>query len=192
MANANFARGFQPYDDKGVQTVNLKGTVDAANASSIGSGDAITAEIDGSIRRANATDSLSADNPTTTNQIIGVANQFRDPAGLNGPIALLLPATTAGEVQYIPAFGNRFVIQTDGTTVITAAAIGSLANLVVTGSADTTTGASQMELDSSTIGTGSQLVIEGLAEGSSFGEANARLIVSFNFYSGNAGTDQIT
>ena len=92
MTNANFPRGFQFYNDKGVDTVLIEANIDSTNATSIGSGDTIIQEADGNVARA------SAGAPDGLKQL-GVANSFRDSTG---SFLQLIPANTAGTVSFVP------------------------------------------------------------------------------------------
>lgn len=179
MANADFPTGFQQINDEGVDPVLFKAEVDSSNGNIIGSQDAITREADGNVTRSAANDGVN---------VLGTVQQIFDTDGV--PL-LRLAASTAGTVYYIPAKDRRFVIQSDSGTTVAATAIGATANFVVTGDADSTTGKSKMELDSSDIGTGLQLRIEGKTDASVWGEEHVDLIVSFNESVGQAGTATI-
>lgn len=177
MANPNFPRGFQLYSNDGVRCVLNSLPVDGANPTSIGIGDVINLVSGGTAVRSSAAGSIDQ---------IGVAIGFTDSTG---SFLSSIPAGVAGNVAYAPMFGNKFLVQTSG--VANADSVGALADLVVSGDANTVTGVSQMELDSATIGTGTQFRILGKDPQSNWGEANVRVIVVADTYVGNTGTPTI-
>lgn len=179
MANPNFPRGFQLYSNDGVRCVLNSLPVDGANPTSIGIGDDIILLTDGTAARGNAGASVEQ---------IGVAQGFTDSTG---SFLSSIPANTAGTVFYASFFGNKFLVQTSGATVVNSDAVGKLADLVVTADANPITGVSQMELDSASIGTGTQFRILGKDPLSNWGEANVRVVVAASTYVDNVGTPSI-
>lgn len=178
MANPDKPFGFKLVTSKGGNTALQKYSVDASNAAIIGLGDPISIEADGGVARSAADDGVI---------VVGVVARIEDS---DGKAIKRLAASTAGTVYVIPAEGNVFEVQADSGTTLTAAAINATANFVVTGDADSTTGISQVELDSSDVGTGLQLRILGLAPGSSWAE-HAKLLVAFNESVGYAGSASV-
>lgn len=177
MANPNFPRGFQLYSNDGVRCVLNSLPVDGANPTSIGIGDVINLIPGGTAERGVAGGLVEQ---------IGVAIGFTD---ATGSFLSSVPANTSATVSYAPFFGTKFLVQTSG--VADASAVGALADLVVTGDANPVTGVSQMELDSATIGTGTQFRILGKDPESNWGEPNVRVVVVADTYVGNTGTPTI-
>lgn len=138
--------------------------VDSANANAIYQNDFIKADNDGNA-------SLSA----PSEPILGVAQIFRD---ADGASLLYLPASTAGEISYIPAAQDPIVSITEDS-VGGNISLGQIGNRfdIVAGTPDATLGKSGIMLDSSdATGTGSaQLEVVGLSQihGNAVG-ANAR------------------
>jgi hypothetical protein len=178
MTNANFPRGLQLYNDKGVQPVSIDAVTTSDTGSIIGAGDAIILEATGNVDRSIV--------GSTINQL-GVATQFRDS---KGGILLTMPAATDGTVGYVPFFGNRFLIQANG--VLDADDVGALINLATPVDADPNTGVSKMELDIATVDAadGAFRILDKDPD-STWGEANVRVIVEANTSLGNTGTDTI-
>ena len=168
MANVDQPNGFTLLAQETYEMEQF--SVDAANATILGHGDAVIQEADGNVARA-ATDSGDL--------VIGVITSIKNSTG--SPITTLA-ATTAGTVEVALATpGKPFGVQSDGDGATVAQTdVGATANITI-GNASTFTGRSIMELDTSNIGTGNSMRILGLVRevGIAFGTANANLRIMF-------------
>jgi len=168
MANSDKAMGFELVSDKGGTTSNIEYQVDSSNGNIIGLNDPVTQEADGNVTRSAANDGIV---------VLGVVQGIKDS---DGKSINRLAASTAGSVLVTPARDNIFRIQTDSGTNVTQAAVGATANFATATDADSVTGISTFELDSSDIGTGLQCRILGKDTGSAFGEDHVKVLVEFN------------
>ena len=166
MANTDSPKGFRPLEEGPLFPVS----VDASNGTTIGKGDPLEMEADGGYGRAEAGDAAL---------VKYIAWGFKDS---DGNSISYLPASTAGTVTAIPVTpGRKFIVQSDTGTNVAATAVNATADFVVA-NCSTTSGVSQVELDASDIGTGTQLRILGKLEepNNSWGEAHVDLIVEFS------------
>ncbi len=152
MANSSVSRGARPVGtlDGGELRASQWIAVDSSNAAAIYKNDFIKADNDGNASLVAPTESIK-----------GVAVAFR---ASDGSVLSYLPASTAGEISYIPADNVIVSIaeDSDGGNI----AAGQIGNRfdIVAGTPDTNSGFSGIMLDSSDVtGTSSaQLEIIGL------------------------------
>ncbi len=169
MANVDYAFGFRCISDPS-EVVKLE--IDASNATTIGKGDPLTMEADGGYKR------------SATGELVAyIAQSFKNS---NGESISYLPASTAGTITGIKVVpGQLWAAQADSGTALTSAAINATCDITAA-NADTNTGVSKYELDSSNVGTGQAFRIMGLLDepGNSFAEH----AVLFGEFSENAST----
>lgn len=175
MANADTPSGFRPVkmlDGSPYNGGTLKCSVLAADGTATFIGDLVsfsgTASAEGypSVQQGAATDTNFA----------GVVTSFdASPTALEDNHRA---ASTLRNCNVVPALDAVFAVQCDGTSAITD--VGNTADVVVA-AGSTVTGLSAMELDSSNIGTGVNLLIIGIDErpNNAFG-TNADLLVRIN------------
>lgn len=177
MANADKTLGFELVSDEGGTTSPIEFAVDSSNGNIIGLNDPVTLEADGNVTRSAANDGIV---------VIGVVQGILDS---NRKSIKRLAASTAGTVLVTLAKDNLYRIQSVSGTTVNATEIGATFNHVVTSDADSGTGISGVELDTSS--TAGQCRVLGKDSGSAFGEDHVKLIVSFNEYVGASGTTTI-
>tara|TARA_R100001594_G_C3960192_1_gene245194 strand:+ start:95 stop:625 length:531 start_codon:yes stop_codon:yes gene_type:complete len=157
MANVDYAFGFELHAGP-AEVIELE--IDASNATTIGKGDPLTIEADGANKRSVAGDGVA----------VGyVAQSFKNS---DGESISYLPASTAGTITGIKCVpGQIWRVQLDSGTAGAATMVGATCDFVA-GNADTNTGRSIYEADSSNVGTGNQLKIVGLfkEQGNSWAE----------------------
>jgi hypothetical protein len=127
-------------------------SVDSSNSAPIGIGDPVTLEADGNVTRAAAGGVILG--VCVGKSVVSDVNEFGAGTSPHGNLNLQqvhVPASTAAEVRVIVDDGAIYEIQEDSTGgALALTAIGANADILST-APDSTTGRSNVELDSSTL-----------------------------------------
>lgn len=186
MANVDASFGFRPVttdSGKGSSIKLRKYAIQAAEATDLFVGDPVVLEGTAVLDEKDGTYV-----PTVVRATAGATNYA------TGVIVDFIPETDESLRYKTDATTERFVlvaddpeqlfeIQADGSVAVTD--IGNTADIIFTNAGSTTTGFSGAELDTSDIGTGDQLVIEGVSQKpnrSDLASANPVLLVRFNLH----------
>ena len=185
MANADAPHGFRPYkylSGAPYTGATIKCAIVAADSTATFVGDAV--KLSGTASAAGYPSVIQGAASDTT--FFGVITSF-DPS----PTALETIYRTASTLRLcnvVPVNDMLFEVQASGAFAITD--VGETVDITV-GAGDTNTGLSGMELNSSDIGTGLNLLIVGIDERPDNAiDTNADVIVRFNenlFYGGDIG-----
>jgi len=194
MANTARVNGFRPVKHLNGAPYNgmfNKYVVAAADATAIYIGDLVKTDGAGDL----ATGLPTVTRAAATNVVRGVVVGFEvDPTALDLPIRR---AASTRRIVYVADNPDLiFEAQEDGdTTPIAVASIGLNASLISTSGGDTITGASGMQIDSSTASTTATLELKLLGvvaradnELITAGQANTRWLVMINAHELKAGT----
>jgi hypothetical protein len=186
MANIDASFGFRPVNNDGAKGSRMsprRYKVAAADATDLFPGDPViltgTSIIDAQsglnfpvVTRATAGDG---------NYVTGVVVDFIPVT--DDSLRYKVDAVTERDVLVIDDPEQLYEIQADGSVAITD--IGNTADIIFTNAGDQINGQSGAELDTSDIGTGDQLVIEGVSTNpvrSDLSSANPVLLVRFNLH----------
>lgn len=185
MANKDAPFGFQSVtsDAKGSTPKLRRYAIQAAEATDLFPGDPVILE------GTSVTDKKSGKQiPTVVRATAGSSGY------VTGVIVDFIPETDNSPRYKTDAVTQRFVLVCDDPEQlfeiqadedIVAADIGNTADFIFTVAGDTVNGKSGCELDSSTVGTGDQLVIEGISQTpgrNELGSANTVALVRFNLH----------